>query len=123
MTIEALKMIENKKILYKNLIKISGRYWLTDNFNYKLFENDNIIIKKINNDINNIFTAFYKIPINIVNLLLIFLSNNIKKMEECIGYELLFSIFIKNIGYSNIKIIDVIGLEGYVSMDNNINNW
>ena len=123
MTIEALKMIRDTNILYTNLIKISGRYWLTDKFNYNLFENNNIVIKKINNNINNIFTAIYKIPINIVNLLLIFLSNNIKMMEECIGYEVLFSKFIKQLTNENIKFIDIFGLEGYVAVDNYINNW
>ena len=36
MTYCALKNIVDKNIEFDNLIKISGRYWLSTNFNYKI---------------------------------------------------------------------------------------
>lgn len=116
MTIEALKWIIDNNINYENLFKISGRYWLSDNFEFDNFNNDKLIFKKINGNIDNIFTALYKIPKKDTKTLLIFLENNIDKMIKCVGYEVLFSIFLKDIGYKNICFYDPIGLQGFVTV-------
>jgi len=114
MTIEAIKYINNNNIKFDNLFKISGRYYLNENFNYNYYNNNKIVIKKIENDNTNILTVFYKIPNYYLNNLNEFLNFNINKMIDCIGYEILFGLFIKNI--DNIKYIDIIGIEGYVSV-------
>ena len=62
MTIEALKYIIEKEFKFKNLFKICGRYWINDMFNYNIYNNDKYIFRKIDGNINNIFTSFYKIP-------------------------------------------------------------
>lgn len=117
MTIAALEYIINNNIDYDNLIKISGRYWLSDNFLYSNFENDNIVIKYINNDSNNVFTALYKLPKDYVEKLKDFLIKNIYKMFACIGYEGLFAEFIREICRdNNINNHKILGLTGYVSI-------
>ena len=119
MTNEALKFLINNKIKFNNLFKISGRYWLSEKFKYNNFNNNSIIVKKINNNIDNIFTALYKIPYKEINNLHIFLQQNIDKMEKCIGYEVLFSSFIENIctnTNTNINFINSIGLQGNVTV-------
>ena len=115
MTICALEFIINNNIEYDNLIKISGRYWLSDNFDYSNFNCDNIVIKYINDDKNNAFTALYQLPKNVVIDFKIFLENNLKEMVNCIGYEVLFANFLKKQNNS-IKYLNPIGLEGYVSV-------
>jgi hypothetical protein len=117
MTFFALNKILEINIDFDNLIKISGRYWLSNNFNYKKFDNNNIIIKYINNDMNNVFTALYKIPYKNVLEYKNFLENNFHLMKKCIGYENLFSIFI-NSQNTTINHINNIGLEGYISISN-----
>lgn len=115
MTIEALKFIKNNNIIFDKLIKLSGRYKLNSDFNKQLLENNYIIVKKINNDKNNILTAFYKIQYcNYINLLN-FLIDNITMMNNGIGYELIFAIFI-NKYISEVIFIDKIGIEGKVSV-------
>jgi hypothetical protein len=121
MTISALEYIINNNINYDNLIKISGRYWLSDNFLYSNFENDNIVIKYINNDCNNVFTALYKLPKEYVENLKEFLLKNINKMFACIGYEVLFAEFIKEL-YVTKNIVDTIGIQGYVSVSKDFYN-
>lgn len=111
MTIEALKYIEELKIEFDYLYKISGRYWLNENF--KINKDDNNVFKKINNDENNIFTALYKIDKETIHKLLEFLINNIENMKKCIGYEVLVSHFVKNI---NKNLVDTIGLSGFVTV-------
>ena len=98
MTIEALKYINDKDIKYNYLYKISGRYWLNDNFKidnidniegnvFKRINNNEKKLLRINNNENNIFTALYKINEQTVDKLLKFLINNKKSMENCIDYE------------------------------------
>lgn len=111
MTILALKYINNMDIKYNYLYKISGRYWLNDNFNICNIENN--VFKKIKNDENNIFTALYKINKNTVEKLEIFLTDNMQNMINCIGYEVLMSQFVKNIDKI---LVDIIGLSGFVTV-------
>lgn len=116
MTIEAFKYIENNKIVFDNLFKICGRYWLNDKFDYNVYNNDKLILKKINGNINNIFTSFYKIPFNFVSALLVFLINSKNDMVNCVGYEVLFANFLKIIDCENTVFIDRIGYEGQVTV-------
>lgn len=111
MTIKALQYIQQLNLKYNYLYKISGRYWLNDNFNLNSLESN--IFKKIDNNPNNIFTALYKIDKESVNKLLYFLINNIENMKKCIGYEVLIAYFVKNIDK---KLVDIIGISGFVTV-------
>ena len=68
---EAVNFIKNQNIKFKNLFKISGRYLLTEKFNYNLWLGDqNVfklakeIIKEKPNLKDYYYTSFYKISIN-----------------------------------------------------------
>jgi hypothetical protein len=111
MTIEALKYISDQNLHYNYLYKISGRYWLNNNFELKKIQSN--VFKKINNDINNIYTALYKISKENSMKLLTFLLNNVMHMKQCVGYEVLMSHFVKTI---NVEFIDEIGLSGLVTI-------
>ena len=116
MTIEALKYINKNNLNFNNIIKISGRYWLNNNFNTKLFISDKMIFKKINDNINNIFTALYKISYKNVLVLLNFLLENVHKMKKCVGYEVIFGFFVNKIEKEDIIFLNPIGLEGHVTV-------
>ena len=111
MTIKALKYIEELNLEYNYLYKISGRYWLNENFKIENIQNN--IFKRINKSENNIFTALYKIDKRTAKKLLIFLTINIENMKKCIGYEVLISNFIKN---RDKILLDTIGLSGFVTV-------
>ena len=121
MTINAFNYIIKNNIKFDNLIKISGRYYLSENFNYNNFINDKIVIKYINRSINNVFTGLYKLPYLYVLKFKQFLENNKNKMLNCIGYEVLFAEFICEINLDVIN-FDTIGLAGYVSVGNDFYN-
>ena len=116
MTIEALKYIIENKFNYDNLFKICGRYWLNNEFDYNTYNNNNMIFKKIEVNINNIFTSFYKISYDNTKILLNFLLQTEINMKRLISYEVLFSHYLKYINYSNVKFIDKIGYEGAVTV-------
>lgn len=116
MTIEALEYIFEQKIEFENLYKICGRYWLNADFKYNAYNNSSDIFKKIDNNINNIFTSFYKVTNKTAKKLLLFLKKNEEKMIQYIGYEVLFGYFLRLLRYSNIQFVDYIGYEGQVTV-------
>jgi hypothetical protein len=118
MTIEAINYIKENNIDFDSLFKITGRYWLSNNFNYKNFENNNIIVHYIQNNINNTCTSLYKI--NKINVLDFqnFLIQNKNLMYNCIGYEVLFAMFLKLPKNNKIIHLNKIGVNGYISVSN-----
>lgn len=125
MTIEALRFIINNNIDCDNIFKISGRYWIDKRFNYDIFNNSHFIFKPIDKSFNNILTLFYKIPKKYCEHLLSFLITNINLMIECMGYEVIFSKFIKSLS-SNVKEIifyDTLGVSGKVSVCGTKGQW
>jgi hypothetical protein len=118
MTVCGLQFLIQNNIAYDNLIKISGRYYLSERFDFCNFMNDDIVIKYINGDVNNVFTGLYKIPRSCTNTLFVFLQNSFKRMIACVGYEVLFADFIKTQLVPK-KIVNPIGLMGYVSVSKN----
>lgn len=116
MTIYAIKYMKDNNIEYDNLFKITGRYWLSDNFNYNYFNNDNIVIHYINGDINNTCTSLYKLHKTNIENFMNFLNRNIHLMYQCIGYEVLFAIFLKESKHNNIIHLNKIGVNGYISV-------
>lgn len=122
MTIEALRFIINNNIECDNIFKISGRYWIDETFNYNLFENTNIIFKKINNSFDNILTLLYKIPKKYCEQLLTFLNYNQKLMLECVGYEVIFSKFC-SYNIKDIIFYDTLGVSGKVSVCGTKRQW
>ena len=121
MTISALDFLIQNNIQYDNLIKVSGRYYLSENFNINNFMNNDIVLKYIDNNTNNVFTGLYKIPKKYVENLNLFLKNSYNKMISFIGYEVLFSEFIQTLPGNKIN-INPIGLKGYVSVSNDFYN-
>lgn len=115
MTISALKYIQKNQIKYDNLIKISGRYWIDHQFDSKIIDNTNIVVKPINENLNNICTVFYKIPESLTEELLQFFLLSINSMKRCEGFEVIFARFVIQ-KYKNVKFINILGISGYVSV-------
>lgn len=119
MTIQALKYIIENKYEYDNLFKISGRYFLNSSFKYELFNNNNYIFQTMGNvnNINNICTVLYKITSSFTSTFLKFLEKNEKAMLNCIGYEILFGLMLKNIKYDNVIFLDKLGVTGTITVN------
>ena len=115
MTMCALKYIIDNNIEYDNLIKISGRYWLSSKFDYNNFNNNDIVIKYIDDIKDYALTALYQLPKSSSVNLMTFLESKFNDMVNCIGFEVLFASFVKAEN-KQIKISDPIGLEGHVSV-------
>lgn len=122
MTKVALEYIKMNNIDFDNFFKITGRYWLSNDFNYKNFENTNIVIRYIQKNINNTCTSLYKLNKNNLDDFYDFLKTNTVLMKKCMSYEMIFGKFLKQISKNN-NIVDLnkIGVNGYISVS--INNF
>lgn len=120
MTMRAIEFIFNNKIEFNNFFKLTGRYWLSSNFLYNNFENDKNVIHYINNDINNVATSLYKLKYHTLERFYNFLCNNIHLMNQFIGYEVLFALFLKQIDKNTIVHMDKIGVNGFISVSHDL---
>jgi hypothetical protein len=120
MTIYALHFLLLNNINFNNLFKISGRYWLTDNFIYSNFNNDSIVINYIDNDINNVLTSLYKIPYKDIKKWYMFLINSEEDFQKCKGYENIFADFINM--QETIISLKKIGVAGNISVSGNLSD-
>ena len=118
MTLSAIEYIKQENIYYDNFFKISGRYWLSDSFNYENFNNDNIVVHYIYNNINNACTSLYKLDKNKIDDFYNFLKTNMNLMIKCIGYEVLFAMFLNSNPEYKIIGLDKIGVNGNIAVSN-----
>ena len=114
MIIRSLEYLEKEKIEYESLFKISGRYWLNNNFNIDNFINDSYTVKFVEN--NNLLSNFFKLPNRLVLNFKEYLNTT-----DIIDYEFknYFTRFIKSLNDEENKkeIRDKIGVSGFKSMN------
>jgi hypothetical protein len=120
MTIFAINYLFSNQIQCKNLFKISGRYWLTENFQYSNFNNECAVIKYIDNDTTNALTSLYKLPQTKIFDWYEFLINSEDDFRKCIGYENIFAKFINTI--PNVIVMDKIGIAGNIAVSGDLSD-
>lgn len=119
MTMIAIEYL--KKIPFDNFFKISGRYWLSEYFQYDDHLNDEIVFHSIDNDSSNISTTLYKQPKHKIEDFYLFLQLNQHDMEQGIAYENLFGRFLQQF-VENKRDLPKIGIQGYISVSNEFLN-
>ena len=114
--LEACEILLKNKKIYKNIFKLSGRYYLNKEFKYDLFVNNNNIFTKWDNSNTSYCTVFYKINMHDIYLfqksLISSLNdlNNHKSIEQCI-----YKYFNKNILiYDKLEVTGFLSTEGYL---------
>ena len=114
MMIKAIDYLEKENIDFDNLFKISGRYWLNENFNIDNFKNESYSIKRLEN--NMVITNFYKLPKRLVFKLKDYLLNSSSDIEE---FKVLLTNFIDTLKDNevnkNVIIGSLIGISGFKS--------
>lgn len=117
--LNAINYLHENDIKYENFYKMSGRYWLTNNFNYDNFNNDKITFVTDKNNVNDVYTSFYKLNYAHINAYINFINDNMKILSECICAEIFFGIFLTTIDNSEKNKIEYAGVAGYVAVWNN----
>lgn len=104
MMIKAIDYLEKENIDFDNLFKISGRYWLNENFNIDNFKNESYSIKRLEN--NMVITNFYKLPKRLVFKLKDYLLNSSSDIEE---FKVLLTNFIDTLKDNEVNKNEIIG--------------
>lgn len=116
---ESTQILEGLKILdlskYENIFKISGRYWLDQNFNFENYNNENNIFLEGPNQ-TALATVMYKIHKNHLDLY----NNTLNFCKTSQGMlETDFITFFRNKYLATNKL----GVSGNVSVDGNPISW
>jgi hypothetical protein len=109
----------NKKHI-KNIFKISGRYYLNDDFDYNNFDNNDNIFKR-NNDLNEMkyyYTSFYKISVDFCDEYFKLLNKTFQNKDRYL--EMNLEEIIPEIINYNFKEIDCLGLTQKIAVWNQI---
>ena len=116
MTEYALEYIIKTNIKFDMFYKISGRYWLNDNFNYESWNIPSSVIHKIGGCKDNVLTALYKLNNEHTHQWYTFLQTISHMYYSTYGYEQMFAIFLNHINWLNVSHIDVAGVSGRISV-------
>jgi hypothetical protein len=115
----AIDYLKNNNVEYENFYKISGRYWLTDKFNYNNYDNDKITYVHEKNNKDDIYTSFYKLNIKHMKTYTDFIINNKELLKMCICAEIFFGIFLREIDDCEKVVLEFSGVAGYIAVWNN----
>jgi mannosyltransferase OCH1-like enzyme len=111
--LKALNIINNLDNQYKYIYKLSGRYYLNDNFDINIFENNENIFTHWDNCKFSLCTVFYKIIYNERQYFYDVLKKSIYELIEGNSIEIcLYKYFLKNI-----NIVEKINVSGFLSTE------
>jgi hypothetical protein len=113
-----INYLKENNIQYNNFYKMSGRYWLTDNFNYDNFNNDKITYTCEKSDVNYIYTCFYKLNSKHIDLYVNFINTNKELLMNCICAEVFFGKFLNSVDQCEKNGIKMSGVAGYIAVWN-----
>tara|TARA_Y100000022_G_scaffold25643_1_gene19367 strand:+ start:849 stop:1517 length:669 start_codon:yes stop_codon:yes gene_type:complete len=114
MTLLGLKSLLKRKIEWDNLFKITGRYWLGEDFNFEKYNNSHNMIKCIDDDKENIYTCFYKLNKIAAIRWYYYLTKQEEEFKKNINFEIIFGKFIQKI-HENKRFINKLGIFGNVA--------
>ena len=114
MTLLGLKSLLRRKIEWKNLFKITGRYWLGEEFKFEKYNNSHNVIKCIDDDKKNLYTCFYKLNKIAVVRWYYYLTKQDDEFKKNTNFEIIFGKFIDKI-HENKRFINRLGILGNVA--------
>lgn len=116
--LQAFDYINKYNLVFDNIFKISGRYFLNDDFNYNIYSNDNNQFVLWDNNFNSYASLFYKIKYRYLSLLKNCFHSFLDKLKHGETLEILLNqYFNKNLEYKNITILDKHNISGYLSTE------
>jgi mannosyltransferase OCH1-like enzyme len=111
--LKALDIINDLNESYKYIFKISGRYYLNDNFDNKLFENNENVFTTWDGCDFSLCTVLYKLMYNDREYFENVLRNSMNELIEGNSIEIcIYKYFLKNI-----NIVEKINVDGYLSTE------
>ena len=116
--LEIIKYINKENLIFDNIFKISGRYYLNDDFKFDKFNNNYNQFTLWDNNFNSYASLFYKIKFKYLNLLYYCFELFVPKLKNGETLEILINkYFNKYMNYQNITILDKLNISGNLSTE------
>ena len=116
--LECIDFINKNNLIFDNVFKISGRYFLNDDFNFEIYNNNNNQFTLWDNNFQSYASLFYKIKYKYLNLLKTIFENNLNQLKNGETLEILLNKhFNENMNYKNITILNKHNISGYLSTE------
>jgi len=107
--------ILNCNIQFESVYKISGRYWITDRFDYTVVQRERNTALKVPH--GGISTRLYKLDFSSIVIFNAFLESKVSDMLKFKSFEDLFKEFLITLPQNNVKYLHVIGVAGNIAVD------
>ena len=109
---------DSENLVFNDVFKISGRYYLNDDFDYSCFDNYNNQFVLWDSNFYSYASLFYKIKFKYLGLFYLCLMeiNNLLENGECLEI-VLNKHFNEKMNYKNISILDKMNISGYLSTE------
>ena len=116
--LEGINKLLSMKKNYKNIFKLSGRYYLNDKFNYEIFNNRKNIFTNWDNNYTSYCTIFYKINGSDIILFKNSIIESLEELKENVSIEeCIYKNFNSNVSINIVSKVNISGLlatEGYL---------
>ena len=116
--LEGINKLLSMKKNYKNIFKLSGRYYLNDKFNYEMFNNSKNIFTNWDNNYTSYCTIFYKINGSDIILFKNSIIESLEELKENVSIEeCIYKNFNNNVSINIVSKVNISGLlatEGYL---------
>jgi hypothetical protein len=116
--LEGINKLLSMKKNYKNIFKLSGRYYLNDKFNYEMFNNSKNIFTNWDNNYTSYCTIFYKINGNDIIVFKNSITDSLEDLKDNVSIEeCIYKNFNSNISINIVDKVNISGLlatEGYL---------
>lgn len=116
--LEGIDKLLSMKKNYKNIFKLSGRYYLNDKFNYEMFNNSKNIFTNWDNNYTSYCTIFYKINGGDIIVFKNSIKGSLEELKENVSIEeCIYKNFNSNVSINIVNEVNISGLlatEGYL---------
>lgn len=125
LTIFAINYLIQNQIPYESFIKISGRYWLTENMSYATFQDHKNAVSPAATERDKLCTSLYKLTRDSSQKWLEFLNKAVTNHHYMYqeGFEKVFGDFIATLDPSETTMLETIGVSGFIAVDHSYKEW
>ena len=116
--LKAIEFINNNNLVFDNIFKISGRYYLNDDFNFNNYNDNNNHFVIWDNNFNSYASLFYHIKFKYLNLLYKCFNDFFLKLKNGETLEILLNYYFNlYMNFQNITILNKHNISGYLSTE------
>ena len=118
LVLKGLELLQKQKINVCSFFKLSGRYFLNNDFQYEHFNNDYNCFKLWDNNFNSFCSLFYKLHGKYISVLKYTLIHHLQDLKQGSCLEMILGKYMKDyLNHYYLHILNKINVSGYLSTE------